>query len=268
MNFCPHCGSMVFEGMDTCNSCGSKLNLTPQPGNQQMMNNGMNQPMQQPVMNNGMNQSMQQPTMNNQMYEQPMQQTMMNNQMYGQPMQQPTMNNQMYGQPMQQQVMNPQMNQTYGMAQPMQQFQSNEPWTNQKINDDVLIDAYIGPNAPKIKAGGFSSHTFFLGIYYLSYRKMWGYVALIFAINFVVTLIVPAFSTIVSIIIDIVFASGFNQAYVENVKEKIQKIKLDNLDKTPEELRVICQRKGGTSMLGPIIFIILRLLLIYIAYFL
>ena len=44
---------------------------------------------------------------------------------------------------------------------------------NETINEDALINAYIGKNADKLKKGGFSWCTLFFGVLYTLYRKMW-----------------------------------------------------------------------------------------------
>ena len=126
------------------------------------------------------------------------------------------------------------------------QFQSGD--------DSILIDAYIGKNADKIKNGGFSVCTFFFGAMYALYRKMWvvGF-AWIFG-SFIVNMFIPLVGGFISMGVGIWISIEFNRWYLSNVREQVDSIKKMNSGKSMEELAKICSQKGGTTIV-PIIII-------------
>ena len=139
-------------------------------------------------------------------------------------------------------------------SQETQQSQNNI--TND--NDDSLIDAYIGKNADKLKNTGFSYCTLFFGFIYTFYRKMWSLGIIWLAINALCNVILPGkIVSIVDIVATVTISSQFKKMYLKNVKEKINKIKAENPDKSNEELIAICREKGGTTIIPIIIVIVL-----------
>ncbi len=125
-------------------------------------------------------------------------------------------------------------------------------------NEDIdLINAYIGPNANKLVNGGFSFCIFFFGAFYAFYRKMWllgiGWILT----NIIVNIFLPTFSTLIRFIIGIIIAIKFKEWYLDNAKNMVANIKKDNIDKSRDELLMICQLKGGTSLIPVVILILL-----------
>jgi len=118
-----------------------------------------------------------------------------------------------------------------------------------------LIDAYIGKNADKIKSGKFSWPSFFFGVLYVLYRKMWLLWLIIVAISAVASLIIPLPALIEYIISGIIIGLIFNKVYVNKVRKKVEKIVRENPGKTKEELKAICSKKGGTTII-PVLIIV------------
>ena len=128
-----------------------------------------------------------------------------------------------------------------------------------------LIDAYIGKNADKIKSGKFSWPSFFFGVLYVLYRKMWLLWLIIVAISAVASLIIPLPALIEYIISGIIIGLIFNKVYVNKVRKKVEKIVRENPGKTKEELKTICSKKGGTTIIPVVIIVGLYLAITVIA---
>ena len=121
---------------------------------------------------------------------------------------------------------NPQVNnqiQNSVQIQGLQQMPSSNNTIGSQNDMEVLVDAYIGKNADKIKNGKFSFCSFFFGVIYVFYRKMWSVGLKWLVINIIIggissTAIWSAINMIQSGIIDIsivpiIFA---NVIYVDN----------------------------------------------------
>lgn len=121
---------------------------------------------------------------------------------------------------------------------------------NQQINDDELIDAYIGKKADKIRQGGFSVATFNFGILgagwvYALYRKMWLFGFCWLGLNSLISLIPIKGIGILNFIIMVLVSIKFKELYLAYVKKEVQVIKKNNPGKTKEQLLDICKHRGG-----------------------
>ena len=130
-------------------------------------------------------------------------------------------------------------------------------------NSDIDIErAYVGPEYDNIINSKFSFLTFLLGPIYLMYRKLY----LIAIISFFVGW------GDMGIIINLVFAFLFTNLYSNQVKKKVQEIKVKNPDATHEQLCEIARKKGGTNIAAAIlmglfylfIIIIFTLIIVYL----
>lgn len=128
---------------------------------------------------------------------------------------------------------------------------------NISISDDDLINAYIGKNADKLKNGTFSANTFFFGSLYVLYRKMWLLGIGWLVVNAIVGAFLEPVSSAISIALSVVLGLKFKNLYLNHVIEEVNKIKIENNNATREELMMICTNKGGTSILGVILPIII-----------
>lgn len=141
--------------------------------------------------------------------------------------------------------------------------QTSQLLNNNVIDDETLIDAYIGNNSDKLRTGTFSWCTFFLGIFYLVYRRMWLFALIVYIISIMIDNFVKSelLNIIIGIVVAIVEAAIFKNIYVSKVRKKVEKIKKENQDKSPEQLVNICSLRGGPSILYTLILIILLLII-------
>lgn len=133
--------------------------------------------------------------------------------------------------------------------------------TNTNQLDDYLIDVYIGKNQEKLKEDNFSINTFFLGIYYILYRKMWLLAVLYIMVIMISAIFLPTFYNTINFVVGIIISFKFKKMYIKQVREKVELIKKENSFTNKEELIEICTKKGGTSILAPILYILLILVL-------
>lgn len=139
-------------------------------------------------------------------------------------------------------------------------YQVNQMYSNSE--DEVLLNEYIGKNASDIKANKFNFPMFFLGILYLFYRKMWLYAFGLLAVTVISTIFLSGLASLISTIINLYLSINFGKLYVSHAKDQIRKIKFNNSDKSTEQLIPIVRKKGGTSILAPILYSILYFILI------
>lgn len=151
-----------------------------------------------------------------------------------------------------------------GFQQPQNNgYANNEMLQNNYINNEDLIDSYIGKNADKLKNGGFSVNTFFFGFLYVLYRKMWllGFIWL--AISIVANMFLESIASVFTLATNIIISTQFKIFYLRHVKEQVDKIKVENPDKTKEQLMMICSQKGGTTLIPVIVAIIFYAIVLF-----
>ena len=142
--------------------------------------------------------------------------------------------------------------QNQNINQPIQQ--ANQVTQNNAINtneDEILLESFVGENYSKIRYNKFNIGALFAAPLYFFYRKM-----IIYGILFLI--LHTAISSIInneysSIFLFAIAAVTVNKIYINFAEKKIAKIKEKNKDKTLNELKVICAKKGGTSI--PLIFL-------------
>ena len=118
--------------------------------------------------------------------------------------------------------------------------------TQANTNDDTeLLKAFIGKNYDKISTSPFNFAGFFLTTLYMSYRKMIGYAVLFFALNVLLVSVLKI--PYVALLFNVVIALVVNKLYISFAKKKITKIKVENQQKSFDEIKGICAAKGGTS---------------------
>ena len=148
---------------------------------------------------------------------------------------------------------------------------------NTNIDDEELLRAYIGKNYEKITTKSFNIAAFFFTTLYMCYRKMFIYGLLLFigylAISITLSIITQniIITMIISIALNIIIGLFFNKIYLSHVKKKIAIIKANDPQKSNEELKTLCTKKGGTSgfqlfwgILAQIAVIIIAIILIMI----
>ena len=114
------------------------------------------------------------------------------------------------------------------------------------FNDEELLKAFIGKNYEKITKNPFNIPAFFFTSLYMFYRKMFLYSLLVFIAYLIILNVVNNF--FVTILFNVAIGFVANKIYLYYTKNQINKIKVSNMNKTTEELKVICSDKGGTSV--------------------
>lgn len=120
---------------------------------------------------------------------------------------------------------------------------------NTSYEDEELLKLYIGNNHEKIMNKGFNLPAFLIPSYYLLYRKCYSY--------FFIFLFVSMFFPIVILPGVIFLGIKFNEIYINQAKNEITKIKLYNSYNVEDAIK----RKGGTSIVGPIVYSIVCIIL-------
>lgn len=116
-----------------------------------------------------------------------------------------------------------------------------------KISEEELLVSFIGNNYEKITTKKFNFAAFFFTTFYLFYRKR-VFAGLLFMIANI--LITNYINNYYYIVLGLAVALGFffNKKYVEYAKKKVRSIKYTNFKESPEELKKMCAKKGGTSV--------------------
>lgn len=139
----------------------------------------------------------------------------------------------------------------------------------EQIEEESYLIEYIGNNYESFAKGGFSFCYFFLGDLYALYRKQ--YILLLYrflavAIQLIYIYIFQSYSTdtmfyisyiILYIFLELAPSIFFKKYYYHKCKRQVEKIKKENQDKSPTDIKLICSSKGGTSIIIPIIAIII-----------
>lgn len=125
--------------------------------------------------------------------------------------------------------------------------------TSETSEDDIYVQSYVGQNYNKLKNTKFSIPAFFLGPTYLLYRKVWGYAILYIIINIITTFILPELEMPIELAINLFLGFNFSKLYMKKARTDVEKIKNENLDKTTQQLIELCRKKGGTSIIAPIL---------------
>ena len=173
------------------------------------------------------------------------------------------------------------LNNQQSQYQDVQNVQQDIAQSNNAIDDNVLINAYIGNNSDALKNGSFSWCTLFFEGIYIWYRKMYSLLAIWFLLmlglniggTFFRYLVIANSSSLISLssnlkifnamfkvidlIVILIIAFNFKNLYLKHVKEKVLVIKNENPNSTESELVQICQKKGGTTAVPIVITIVL-----------
>lgn len=135
--------------------------------------------------------------------------------------------------------------------------------TTNKFNpkDEEYLKAFIGPKYDKIKNTTFSFPMFFLGPFYLFYRKMY-MAGLIYILSTILLFILSPFFFIVAIILGF----SFKFIYIRFAIKKVNKLLMQYKDLDHESKIEECKRAGGTNLFLPIIIFILTIISIVVIF--
>lgn len=150
---------------------------------------------------------------------------------------------------------------------------------NQSVNDEAIIETYVGNNYQKISTSPFNVAAFFGNFFYLFYRKqyLFGFFAFIIYIIAVIagavvgsssgdqqattSAIVPS---VVYTVISLVLGFGFNKSYIASARHKIAKLRETTPGITDDETKGTMKQKGGTSagaLIGSIVMFIITVII-------
>lgn len=125
-----------------------------------------------------------------------------------------------------------------------------------KYDNEKYERAFVGNAYDSFKNSTFNVAAFFLGPIYLLYRKM-------YLITFFYIIISLSFPLIPNILLGFLI----NSLYLEHVKSKVKSIKDANSTMSTDSILEICEKKGGVSFIGPILYFIFVVALIVFCYY-
>ena len=136
---------------------------------------------------------------------------------------------------------------------------NNTTIKKEDITTEEYYKNYIGDNYYNFK-NKFNIFAFIFGGLYIFYRKQYLF-GTIFILIIVSSII---FSPVIAFILHLLLGITFNQNYLRYSNKKARQIKMNNLNKSKEEILRMCNEKGGTSFLSAMFSIIIVLVLIII----
>ncbi len=132
-------------------------------------------------------------------------------------------------------------------------------------SDEELVRAYIGPKYEEFVKNNFSVCTFFFGIFYFFYRKMWIMALIWWGASFLIGNIFEGLLyNIIILGMSIYFSCIFKKQYLEHAHKKVQEIKANYHGNDRQFLIDLCRKKGGTTIWPIIVAVILFVLLVFL----
>ncbi|MGL4772628.1 MAG: DUF2628 domain-containing protein [Clostridium sp.] len=114
---------------------------------------------------------------------------------------------------------------------------------------------------------------FFLNFYWLLYRKMYGYAAGYFGIQFAISLLSGVFAPLLSLAMYILVGIFANQIYIKFSLNKIRSLKYAIPGMSEEDIKRRITFNGGTNLVAPLViagimllFLILVIVIIFIGF--
>ncbi len=137
---------------------------------------------------------------------------------------------------------------------------------NNKL-DEKLVSAYVGSKYEKLKNKKFSFSSLFFGWEYLAYRKFYSLLLIYLILEKILSAVLlgvlkeKPILVICTFIPNIILALIFNKLYLNNVKNKVNKIKASNHNASEDELINLCSKKGGVSIVSVIIVMLIVIII-------
>ena len=133
------------------------------------------------------------------------------------------------------------------------------------ISDDDLLAAYVGNNYPKIGGKPFNFAAMFFNILYLLYRKQYLY-AILYYVIYLGLIFIGINYIIVIICLSVLLGVGFNTIYIKKAKAQIELIKRKNNNRPLYEIKQICEKKGGTSIIALTIGLVIQSIIVVLSF--
>ena len=122
---------------------------------------------------------------------------------------------------------------------------STTNYTSSSSIDEEMLKAYVGNNYDNFTSNSFNFGMFFLGHFYLLYRKSYLYFVILLLLGFF-----PLFGLVFWIVLSICF----NKWYLNKAKEDVLVIKHNHPNSSSDELITLAKKKGGTSIAAPLVY--------------
>lgn len=140
------------------------------------------------------------------------------------------------------------------------------PGDNTNPVDDEYVQAFVGPNYQDFVQSQFNIGAFFLAQIYFFYRKMFLYGLAIYAVE--LTILMLTGKVYIGLIVSLGFGFLTNKIYLNFARNKVNKLKQKYQG---GDLKMMCEKKGGTSVgfaiLGMVIEVISALIVLFIMMF-
>lgn len=123
--------------------------------------------------------------------------------------------------------------------------------TDDLVTNQQLVEAFIGKKYDKITRSFFNLAGFLFTTFYMFYRKM-----ILYGIISTLLLSVALYffkSPITLLVYSLVVGLSVNNFYVSFAERKVAKIRRKKSKKSIEQLKIICSKKGGTSIISIIL---------------
>lgn len=146
---------------------------------------------------------------------------------------------------------------------------SNVVWQNEADrifdNNEEIINAYIGNQKvyESAKKNSFNIWAILFGVGYYAYRKMYIETFIMILTQILLSIFIPSIGEYIGLL----WGFAFCPLYLMSVKRKVNKIKNENPAASLDELKAIAAKKGGTSVLSCIGFVLLDIFMILILLF-
>lgn len=111
--------------------------------------------------------------------------------------------------------------------------------------DEKYFKAYIGPGFESIRRQKFSFSTLLFGPFYFFKRQMFAYSLLWIFLIAVINHYYPDITRLAYFLINLFMATKFKKIYISFVDKKIEKIKLQSLDLSTDEIIKKCEQKAA-----------------------
>lgn len=140
------------------------------------------------------------------------------------------------------------------------------PGDNTNPVDDEYVQAFVGPNYQDFVQSQFNIGAFFLAQIYFFYRKMFLYGLAIYAVE--LTILMLTGKVYIGLIVSLGFGFLTNKIYLSFARNKVNKLKQKYQG---GDLKMMCEKKGGTSVgfaiLGVVIEVITAIIALFIMIF-
>ena len=128
--------------------------------------------------------------------------------------------------------------------------------------DEQFIKTYIGAKADKmyesVKNGGINIWSILFGIVYFAYRKMYLVSILTVIIANIINYLIPYIGNYIGMFVGLMFCP----LYKWDITRKLRQIKKENPTATETQLLELAKNKGGTSIVGAIMFFAIYFIMI------